>query len=105
MIFDVEMQRGAEAQRTAEQHFLKVFPQKLSGVLCVSALPLRLCVKIPQFRSFRSSVVPLVLTTELPWRESDPIGVLRWRSARRRMTAGAALRSPQDDGQGRLRTE
>ena len=45
-----------------------------------------LCVSASKFRS---SVVPLVLTAELPWRESDPFGVLRWRSARRRMTAAS----------------
>src|SRR5690349_64438 len=32
---------------------------------------------------------------ELPWRESDPIGGLRLRSARRRMTRGASVASRQ----------
>ena len=48
---------------------------------------LRLCAVLRASASkFRRSVVPLVLTTELPWRESDPFGVLR---------------SPQDDHRGR----
>jgi hypothetical protein len=38
--FDAETQRAAEAQRTAEHHFLEDFFKSVSGVLWVSALPL-----------------------------------------------------------------
>ena len=51
--------------------------------------------RLPSVESGPSSAESLsveVLTSDdgqLPWLESDPFGVLRWRSARRRMTARA----------------